>query len=114
MRDSHAPVARPPAGATGHLHPSHFLYRPPVPPACPSTLPHRAAHPSVLSHAPASTDIAWSDPDRHAAFDRWLTAIAPTHGLDATSLRPASSDASFRRYLRIDGTNGRRDRKSVV
>jgi N-acetylmuramate 1-kinase len=56
------------------------------------------------SHAP--TDIAWADPARRAAFDRWLAAIAPAHGLVSASLRAASSDASFRRYLRIDGADG--------
>ena len=49
-----------------------------------------------------STAIAWSDPDRHAAFDQWLHGL----GLDAGTLRPASSDASFRRYFRIDTPQG--------
>ncbi|MEP7101395.1 MAG: phosphotransferase, partial [Burkholderiales bacterium] len=41
---------------------------------------------------------------RHAAFDGWLGSIAPAHALKIESLRVASSDASFRRYFRIDGT----------
>ncbi|MEW5881576.1 MAG: phosphotransferase [Pseudomonadota bacterium] len=32
----------------------------------------------------------------------WLVALAPEHGLHVDSLRPASADASFRRYFRID------------
>ena len=53
-----------------------------------------------------SAAIVWLDSARHAAFDTWLEAITPAHGLDVASLRPASSDASFRRYLRIDGKEG--------
>jgi aminoglycoside/choline kinase family phosphotransferase len=44
----------------------------------------------------------WPDPQREAAFMRWLERIAGAHGLIPASLRPASADASFRRYLRID------------
>ena len=46
--------------------------------------------------------IAWPDPTRQRAFDAWLAAITPTHALQPATLRAASSDASFRRYLRID------------
>ncbi len=56
---------------------------------------------------PAPT-IAWTDPLRQAAFERWLADMPTTLGLDAASLRPASSDASFRRYFRIDGAEGSR------
>jgi aminoglycoside/choline kinase family phosphotransferase len=54
---------------------------------------------------PAST-VPWADPARHALFDAWLAGIAPRHALVAASVRPASSDASFRRYFRIDGQGG--------
>lgn len=37
-------------------------------------------------------------------LEQWLTAL-PTHSLDLTSLRPASSDASFRRYFRLEDTS---------
>jgi aminoglycoside/choline kinase family phosphotransferase len=50
--------------------------------------------------------IDWPDPNRQAAFARWLATIAPAHGLAVRSLRAASSDASFRRYFRIDGSTG--------
>jgi aminoglycoside/choline kinase family phosphotransferase len=52
--------------------------------------------------------VAWSDPERERAFHQWLHAVAGPHGLDPSSLRPASADASFRRYLRVDGTQGSR------
>lgn len=32
----------------------------------------------------------------------WLAALAPAHKLQLETLRPASADASFRRYFRID------------
>ncbi len=47
--------------------------------------------------------VAWADPGRRAAFDRWLAGIGARHGLRVDTLRPASADASFRRYLRIQG-----------
>ncbi len=47
--------------------------------------------------------VAWSDSRREAAFHGWLAAVAPAHGLQPATLRPASADASFRRYLRVDG-----------
>ena len=50
--------------------------------------------------------IAWVDPTREQAFDRWLASIAPRHGLVVASLRSASSDASFRRYFRVDAIGG--------
>jgi N-acetylmuramate 1-kinase len=53
-----------------------------------------------------STSVAWPDPQREAAFMRWLHGIAGPRGLLPASLRPASADASFRRYLRIDVAPG--------
>jgi aminoglycoside/choline kinase family phosphotransferase len=52
------------------------------------------------------TLVAWSDPRREAAFHDWLQQVAPAHGLEPATLRPASADASFRRYLRLDGQGG--------
>jgi aminoglycoside/choline kinase family phosphotransferase len=68
--------------------------------------------PAARHHPPRGLAIAttpaldWADPARRFAFDAWLAAIAPRHALDTASLRPASSDASFRRYFRIDGLPG--------
>ncbi len=50
--------------------------------------------------------IAWPHPQRRAAFEQWLAPLAVAHGLEVPSLRPASADASFRRYLRLDGAGG--------
>ena len=59
--------------------------------------------------APAgSTTPLWSDPLREAAFGQWLTSLAAAQGLHTGSLRIASADASFRRYLRIDSVAGSR------
>ncbi|KAF1044085.1 aminoglycoside phosphotransferase family protein [Xylophilus sp.] len=52
------------------------------------------------------TSPAWTDAARAAAFDAWLAPPAVRLGLDTASLRLASADASFRRYLRIDRADG--------
>jgi N-acetylmuramate 1-kinase len=46
--------------------------------------------------------ISWSDPKRQAGFLVWLQSVVGQHGLLPATLRPASADASFRRYFRID------------
>ena len=70
----------------------------PVPPPTPSTLPdHHAAAP-----------IVWTDTARAAAFGAWLETLRAPHALDISSVRPASADASFRRYFRIDSAHGSR------
>ncbi len=53
---------------------------------------------------PAS--IIWHDESRRAAFEHWLAEVAARRALVPPSLRSASSDASFRRYFRIDGEGG--------
>jgi len=68
---------------------------------------HRPSPAPRFVIAPDSPAIAWADPARRSAFERWFAAIAPRHGLRADSLRAASSDASFRRYLRVDGAEDR-------
>lgn len=55
---------------------------------------------------PPSTAVAWPDPARRTAFERWLEDVGAAHGLDPASLEPASADASFRRYLRIGSATG--------
>ena len=52
--------------------------------------------------------VTWPDPAREAAFQHWLGSIAAAHQLQPATLRPASADASFRRYLRIDASTGSR------
>ncbi len=66
-----------------------------------------------LAGTPASTHEAHASPEAAAdarlrALDAWLRALAPDHGLALDSLRPASNDASFRRYFRIDASGPRR------
>ena len=62
---------------------------------------------SPVGAGPAAA-VSWSDPERERAFHQWLQAVAGEHGLDPASVRPASADASFRRYLRVDGAQGTR------
>lgn len=65
-----------------------------------------ASQPDPASRPDASAAVTWVDPQRHAAFMHWLGQIG--HGLDPASVRLASADASFRRYLRIDSADGTR------
>lgn len=64
--------------------------------------------PLTATLASASPCVEWSDPLREAAFRSWLERVGPDQGLRPASLRLASADASFRRYLRIDGADGSR------
>ena len=66
------------------------------------TTPSQPATPVATPRA----SVAWSDAERHAAFEAWLAPLAAARGLDPDSLRPASADASFRRYLRIEAAAG--------
>ncbi|MEP7282235.1 MAG: phosphotransferase [Rubrivivax sp.] len=52
--------------------------------------------------------VTWADPARRADFARWFAQIAPRHGLQQHTLAAASADASFRRYLRVQGAGGPR------
>jgi len=47
-----------------------------------------------------------SDDTRLSALKQWLASLAAEHRLDLDSLSPASSDASFRRYFRLQGKSG--------
>jgi N-acetylmuramate 1-kinase len=58
--------------------------------------------------APPASPVTWAHPERNVEFDAWLLTVAPAHGLDVASLRMASADAGFRRYLRIDSQAGSR------
>ncbi len=57
---------------------------------------------ALKPQATPSPDIVWSDPQRATQFAAWLTSLAASHRLRPETLRLASADASFRRYLRID------------
>ncbi len=69
-----------------------------------------AGHMSRGDARPASAEVAWPDTARRAAFEHWLAPLLAAHRLDPATLRPASADASFRRYLRIDAP----DRSFIV
>jgi aminoglycoside/choline kinase family phosphotransferase len=63
------------------------------------------------SNAPTSTSddytqVKWSNPERHIGFTQWLASLPADLGLQPDTLRPASADASFRRYLRVDSARG--------
>jgi aminoglycoside/choline kinase family phosphotransferase len=51
-------------------------------------------------------DVTWADPARQTCFTAWLSTLSSSHGLLPDSLRIASADASFRRYLRLDTVQG--------
>lgn len=51
---------------------------------------------------PASAAIVEGDDARLASLTAWLETLASRHGLAVHSLRPASADASARRYFRLD------------
>jgi N-acetylmuramate 1-kinase len=72
---------------------------------------HRVARPfgdpklSMTAFSPASSAspaVSWSDPARKALFDQWLASVAVAQDLAPASVRLATADASFRRYLRVD------------
>ena len=60
----------------------------------------------VTPPSPPAPVIAWTDPARADAFFAWLARVGTQHAVLAASLRPASSDASFRRYFRADREAG--------
>ena len=64
------------------------------------------AKPPLTDSAAMAAHVSWADPARHAAFQRWLAEVAAPQCLRPASLRVASADASFRRYLRIDTADG--------
>ncbi|MDH4115544.1 MAG: phosphotransferase, partial [Burkholderiaceae bacterium] len=47
---------------------------------------------------PAAPDV------RRAALTEWLGQLRRSHGLEPETLRPASADASFRRYFRVNAS----------
>jgi len=55
---------------------------------------------------PIQHPVTWADPQRETAFNAWLQGLAGAQGLLPATLRPASADASFRRYLRVNTVDG--------
>jgi N-acetylmuramate 1-kinase len=56
---------------------------------------------------PPQVKIDWPNTQREAQFQQWLDVQATNFGLITTTVRPASADASFRRYFRVDGVAGK-------
>ncbi|MDR0478817.1 MAG: phosphotransferase [Burkholderiaceae bacterium] len=50
--------------------------------------------------------LIWNDPARARAFALWLAGLADAQRLRTNTVRPASADASFRRYFRVDTQEG--------
>ena len=65
-------------------------------------LGHNVASNPSAAGAPTPATITWADAAREQAFQAWLAPLISAHQLDASSVRSASADASFRRYLRVD------------
>lgn len=61
------------------------------------------SHDAPTQANPSSAPV-WSDAQRQADFDAWLTQLTGPFELKKKSLRKASEDASFRRYFRIDAS----------
>jgi aminoglycoside/choline kinase family phosphotransferase len=59
-----------------------------------------------MSPTSSTSSVVWADPARQSLFDAWLRQAASAHQLQAESVRIASADASFRRYLRVDTQGG--------
>ena len=62
----------------------------------------------------SANTIVWIDPLRQRQFEAWFGPLCTTHRLAADSLRLASTDASFRRYLRVDGVPGAPVRSLII
>ena len=65
-----------------------------------------APAPTSPSPQPTPVPVLWSDPERQAQFQAWLASVQTRFALRPESLRLASADASFRRYLRINTEGG--------
>jgi aminoglycoside/choline kinase family phosphotransferase len=63
---------------------------------------------SAQSAAPVAGANAGAPDLRLDVLRNWLASLPAAHGLRPDTLRPASSDASFRRYFRIDAADGTR------
>jgi len=60
---------------------------------------------TATRHRPPAP-IVWIDVARQRAFTAWIASVADAHGLQLDTLCPASADASFRRYFRVQGRAG--------
>jgi N-acetylmuramate 1-kinase len=77
-----------------------------TPPSSPQPVSQPSLQPASATPASQAGGVVWASAARESAFQHWLARIAPAQALAPASLRIASADASFRRYLRIDTLQG--------
>ena len=53
----------------------------------------------------STSPVLWTDAARKTAFEAWFQPLVGRHGLKPDTLQPASADASFRRYLRVQSAD---------
>ena len=51
---------------------------------------------------------------RLSELNNWLTTVAPKWSIDPNSIKPASSDASFRRYFRVLGDKNAQNSSFII
>ena len=73
-----------------------------------------ATPPPAPSPLPTPEPVLWSNPERQAQFQAWLASLQTRFALRPESLRLASADASFRRYLRIDTEGGAHGESLII
>jgi hypothetical protein len=61
--------------------------------------------PTSTPSTTADSSPVWADPQRESLFEAWFSQVQPAHQLVRATLRLASADASFRRYLRVDAAD---------
>lgn len=76
--------------------------------------PIRVNQNSTMNALTATDAIEWADPARATAFGDWLASVATAHSLQTGSVRLASSDASFRRYFRVDTPGGDMGKTCII
>jgi N-acetylmuramate 1-kinase len=54
----------------------------------------------------APSSVNWPSADRRARFEAWAARVGSAHGVQWATLTPASADARFRRYLRVQSASG--------
>ncbi len=71
--------------------------------------------PIANTHPPGSPNPPlWTDPARQALFEAWMAGVQDAHHLDPSSVRMASADASFRRYMRVDANAAGPSRSLII
>jgi aminoglycoside/choline kinase family phosphotransferase len=51
---------------------------------------------------------------RLSELNNWLATVAPKWSIDPNSIKPASSDASFRRYFRVLGDKNAQNSSFII